>query len=996
VRRLVAHRTELPLIRDSDRLLSDLHLNSITVGEIISEAAKRCQLPPPLALTEYADASVAEIATALEDLQKTSGQMLQNPDSEFPPGVDSWVRPFCMELQERPLGSPRPREQGDKAPWLIIGSPEDPFLQPLRSAFSSPQAGGGVLVCLNEGFDERHVDLLMEGARAALSPKKASRFVLVRRGQCNVGASVARCLHCEAPTVATCVVSVPSELEGAEKLVFAEALAAAGFIEAHYDTSGVRREPVLRPLSLRPCLDKPALTPTDVLLVTGGGKGITAECALAIARDSGTSLLIVGRSDPAIDEKLAANLNRFREVGIRFLYRAADVTSLAAISAAIRSAEPELGQVTAILHGAAVNKPSLLSILDKRSVAQATAPKVDGLRNLLASVDPERLRLLIAFSSLTARFGLEGESHYALANEWMSFLVEGWQSSHSHCRCVSIEWSAWSGLGMGEYLGKVGSLLQKGIAPISPEEGIQLIRQLLQSCFERVAVVASGRMGKSTTLKLEQRELPLLRFLEQVRVYYPGVELVADAEISLDTDPYLGDHILERERVFPAVMGLEAMAQAARALHGPSSKFLLEHVQFKRPVVLGEGGRAIIRVAAIVRDDQCVEVVLRSDKSAFQVDHFCATFRLLCDENGQRVGSPVERSSRPETSEGTQLNADDLYSSILFQSGRFRRLAGYDCLRARECSARIACDSSRDWFSGFLPPSLELGDPGARDAVIHAIQACIPYSRIIPLGVERLETIGLSNSESYFVHARERQQAGDTYLYDIEVFDSKGRLCECWEKLCLTKISDIRPHRGWPALLLGPMLERRLNDFVPAHCVGVAVEWREGELSRNHTNRLIQVAMRSNERVFRRPDGKPVTESGSYVSVSHLSNLTLSVAGSAPVGCDLQSVLARSQKSWLELLGPAKSDLAGQIAFGEQFDVAATRVWSALECVKKAGGNLDTPLVFDKGGEDGWVVMKAGKSTIVSFAARIREPGALFVAAVLVDTTQGAQSPTQG
>jgi hypothetical protein len=49
-------------------------------------------------------------------------------------------------------------------------------------------------------------------------------------------------------------------------------------------------------------------------------------------------------------------------------------------------------------------------------------------------------------------------------------------------------------------------------------------------------------------------------------VFYPGVELVADAFLSSDSDPYLDEHVYHGERLFPAVMGLEAMAQAAMAL----------------------------------------------------------------------------------------------------------------------------------------------------------------------------------------------------------------------------------------------------------------------------------------------------------------------------------------------------------------------------------------------------------------------------------------------
>jgi enediyne polyketide synthase len=81
-------------------------------------------------------------------------------------------------------------------------------------------------------------------------------------------------------------------------------------------------------------------------------------------------------------------------------------------------------------------------------------------------------------------------------------------------------------------------------------------------------VVVAGRFGQPPTIKMARPELPLRRFLERTRVYYPGVELIVDAELSIGTDLYLQDHVLQKQKIFPAVLGLEAMAQVAMALTG--------------------------------------------------------------------------------------------------------------------------------------------------------------------------------------------------------------------------------------------------------------------------------------------------------------------------------------------------------------------------------------------------------------------------------------------
>ena len=56
-----------------------------------------------------------------------------------------------------------------------------------------------------------------------------------------------------------------------------EAVAAAGYTEAHYDRAGIRRVPVLKLLRWEEApVSADSLQPDDVLLVTGGGKGIAA------------------------------------------------------------------------------------------------------------------------------------------------------------------------------------------------------------------------------------------------------------------------------------------------------------------------------------------------------------------------------------------------------------------------------------------------------------------------------------------------------------------------------------------------------------------------------------------------------------------------------------------------------------------------------------------------------------------------------------------------
>jgi enediyne polyketide synthase len=96
--------------------------------------------------------------------------------------------------------------------------------------------------------------------------------------------------------------------------------------------------------------------------------------------------------------------------------------------------------------------------------------------------------------------------------------------------------------------------------------------------------------------------------------------------------------------------------------------------------------------------------------------------------------------------------------------------------------------------------------------------------------------------------------------------------------------------------------------------------------------------------------------------------LTLAVAGNGPLACDIEPVAARTATVWRDLLGADRFQLAGLISaeVREDFDTAATRVWAAGECLKKAGAMVGAPLVLDASKPDGWVVLSSGRCSIAT------------------------------
>ncbi len=1022
VRHLISRRMELPVesIRDESRLLSDLHLSSIAVGDLVMEAARQLELPPPLNPTELANLNVGQLAKTLAELAQAGSVPAADAIVE---GLDTWVRGFTVAWDEAPLGKPH---QPPPTRWSVHGGDagRGSALGRCLAALSSlPEAAAGTFAVAAIVRGERaDLDLLLAAAKESQQPGRGLFLLLRPADGADGSAAFARTLALESPELAVVVLHLPAEVFDADETavapwvdrVLAECRVVRRFAEARLDADGSRLVRAVDPLPEAPETTAMPLAKDELLLATGGGKGIGAECALTLAKATGARLAIFGRSSPEADPELARNLERMAAQGVELVYLAADLQDREAVRQALATLPASWGPVRGLLHSAGVNTPTLIAGLERREIDATLGPKVDGLLHLLAELDPGALRLLVAFGSIIGLAGLVGEAHYALANEELRHVVETFAGRQPDCRCLCLEWSVWAGVGMGARIADLEALQRQGMTPISIDDGLALLTAML--CRPTpTAVLACGRFADLPTLALRRPELPLWRFLESPRVYVPGVELVVDTELAFATDPYLEDHLYEGDALFPAVLGLEAMAQAALALRGRHqvSGLRFRDVRFNRPIVAAPDHATTLRVVALARGADRVEVALRVSTSQFKVDCFRGIVEL-----GPLAESPADGAAE---SPRLALEPDELYGRVLFQSGRFRRLSGYRHLRATACVADVTVEASPSrpgrWFGSLLPAELLLGDPGARDASIHAVQACIPHATVLPVALASL-TIGpgaRAAGSLRRVVAHEVSRHGRSMIFDIETRTEDGELVDLWQGLELTAPhgAERMPELALP--LVAPYLERRLGDLLPAAglLVGIAgnASSSNGSSSNGHghagngngsrpdraalgTAALAQALGRP-VTLDHRPDGKPEARatagaggeaSALAVSLAHAATFTFGIVGQDTLGCDVEAVTSRDEAAWARLLGP-RWELFETLtkATGEDRDSLATRLWTLGESLRKAGLLAAAPLVFEGATGDGWLTFSAGRYFVGSVLVQLAAGGERLAFAVLAE-----------
>lgn len=981
LRTLAAARVELPLeaLTADTHPLDDLHLSSITVGQIVNDVTRALGQPALEGMPNFATVCLGELAEMIDELAQTERPDDAGSRGEVP-GVAEWVRPFAVTHVRAPRPVVDVGTGTGRAEWTAFAPAGHPLAEPLREALAGAGVGDGVLLCLPADADESHFGLFLQAGRTVLAAPSGTRFVLVQQG---LGASgLARTLRLEDPSTRTTIVELPDVMAvggiaDSVACVVAETAATPDYVEARYDADGDRWVPALGTVADLPQDAAVPLGPDDVLLVTGGGKGITAECALAVAAETGSALLLLGRSVPADDAELTANLARMAAAGVRHRYEQADVTSAEQVDAAVRLGQAALGPVTAVLHGAGRNEPGALFSLTEESFRSTAAPKISGLRAVLAAVDPEQIRLLVTFGSIIGRAGLRGEAHYATANDWMSELTLRFGREHPRAKVLAVEWSVWSGAGMGEKLGVVSALQRDGITPIPTAEGIAVLRRLLADPAAPPVTVVCGRTSGLPTLPVERTELPLHRFVDRVVVHYPGIELVTEADLTAGSDPYLNDHRLDGDLLFPAVLGMEAMTQVAAATASRSGVPALTDVEFLRPIVVAAGRSTTIRIAALAVAPGVVDVVIRSEETGFGADHFRA--RLHFDRP-----EPTDEPDRaPLPGDGLPAVPCDpvgeLYGTVLFQGKLFQRLMSYRHVAARAAVAEVSAGDQGGWFAGFLPQDMLLADPGTRDVMMHAIQCCIPDATLLPQGVQRLDLARrrAQDVDHVVLVARERSQDGDSYVYDVDVRDPDGRLVERWTGLMLRAVRKRGGAGPWVPSMLGPHLERELEPVLGGRRAVVVEPDRVGAPARTTEERRSRTELAAGRSVGRplavrhRPDGRPEVD-GRAISASHSAGLTVVVTGPAGLACDAETVVPRSEEDWAGLLGAdllAVRDLLAREG-RESTDTAATRVWSALECVRKTGSSTQT-LTLHSLHPGGWALLSAGPARVATWVTRV-------------------------
>ncbi|MFD8498154.1 SDR family NAD(P)-dependent oxidoreductase [Amycolatopsis sp. NPDC059657] len=222
--------------------------------------------------------------------------------------------------------------------------------------------------------------------------------------------------------------------------------------------------------------------PDGLHLITGGLGGLGRIVAERLVRQGVRSLALLSRGTP--DAETGEWIAGLERQGVSVHLGRADVADRASLAAALDALRRKAGPISSVVHAAGVLDDATVANLTEEHVRRVLAPKVLGTV-LLTELVPESENLVL-FASVAGLLGSAGQSPYSAANAFL----DAWAHhlSRTGRRVLSLDWGAWSGVGMVADSG--AQLGGSGVLAFSPQEGGDLFERVLTTGRRQLAPVA--------------------------------------------------------------------------------------------------------------------------------------------------------------------------------------------------------------------------------------------------------------------------------------------------------------------------------------------------------------------------------------------------------------------------------------------------------------------------------------------------------------------------
>ncbi|MBY9000496.1 MAG: SDR family NAD(P)-dependent oxidoreductase, partial [Candidatus Heimdallarchaeota archaeon] len=452
----------------------------------------------------------------------------------------------------------------------------------------------------------------------------------------------------------------------------------------------------------------------DVVLATGGGRGITFKCVEELCSRVKPKIAIMGIEEisgydddfldltedqmqerrslmieelktkeekvtPVIIERnwnkflfgldVLRNIRSLENKGISVIYRTVDVTDKKAVEKAVKDVEKEFqAKISHIIHGAGLEESKQFKKKKFGLSKLIVSVKVEGIWNILNAVDKKNVKRLICFTSIAGRFGNMGQIDYSFANGYLSRLC--WKLNQEGLSALACDWTAWGNVGMATRGSIMNILESQGIYPIPLNKGTKVFGDLFLNGTAPEVVVSCGlgpfKKLLETSSKIENNAFPMIQYIEYKDSLFKG-----DKKITTNTDLYLNDHQIQNVPFFPGVMGIEMFAEVFK-LTTSTNPDILENIQFKSAIKLQSTDSKDLYVKYNPTSnvmDLNSEFVSKADSSRRrELEHFSTSIQSSMNKSRRKKTKHLIEESRIAL-----LSKEDIYA-VFFHGESFQVL----------------------------------------------------------------------------------------------------------------------------------------------------------------------------------------------------------------------------------------------------------------------------------------------------------------------------------
>lgn len=219
--------------------------------------------------------------------------------------------------------------------------------------------------------------------------------------------------------------------------------------------------------------------------ITGGLGGLGRAIALGMAQQGARHIVLISRSTASGGTITQA----LEQMGVQVLAIQADVSQAEQLASALHKIEDGMPPLRGVIHAAGVLDDGLLLQQDWTRFERVLAPKVAGAWNLHTLTQALPLDFFVLFSSTASLFGSPGQGNYAAANAFLDALAHHRRASG--LPGLTINWGPWDEVGMAAASDARSRQrwADRGMALLTPQQGIQALASLLSGSASQVAVL---------------------------------------------------------------------------------------------------------------------------------------------------------------------------------------------------------------------------------------------------------------------------------------------------------------------------------------------------------------------------------------------------------------------------------------------------------------------------------------------------------------------------